>query len=237
MADMLSAKNVLIVCTSASEWSPGNATGAWMEEIAGPYYTFSDAGCKVQLCSIKGGKVPIDQGSLSDNFQTDDTRKFLGGSDKALLDKTPSLESILSSGLASKYECIFLAGGHGTIADFTDASLTKAVTEMYAAGKVVAAVCHGPIGLEAATKPNGEALVKGLKVTGFSNVEEGQVGLTEKIKAAGFHTPEDGLTELGGIYSCGDAWTAHAVADGKVVTGQNPQSSVACAAKCLNAMV
>lgn len=237
MADMLSAQNVLIVCTSAPTWGEGNATGAWMEEIAGPYYTFTDAGCKVQLCSIKGGKVPIDEGSLADAYQTDDTRKFLEGPDKALLDKTPSLESILSSGLHSKYSCIFLAGGHGTIEDFPkDSILAKAVTDMYAAGKVVAAVCHGPVGLEGATKPNGEPLVKGLKVTGFSNVEETQVGLIEKIKAAGYHTPEDGLTALGATYSAGDPWTAHAVADGKLVTGQNPQSSVATAAKCLNAM-
>lgn len=117
-----------------------------------------------------------------------------------------------------------------------DANLTKAVSEMYAAGKVVSAVCHGPVGLEGAVKPNGEPLVKGLKVTGFSNVEETQVGLIEKIKAAGYHTPEDGLIGLGGTYSSGDPWSAYAVTDGKLVTGQNPQSSVAAAEACLAAM-
>jgi putative intracellular protease/amidase len=117
-----------------------------------------------------------------------------------------------------------------------DLSLAKALTEMYAAGKVVAAVCHGPVGFEGAYKPDGEPLVKGMKVTGFSNAEETQVGLLEKIKAAGHHTPEDALTALGGIYSAGAPWKAYAVADGKLVTGQNPQSSVATAAKCLNVM-
>lgn len=230
------APSVLIVATSAAAWGEGNVTGAWMEEIAGPYYTFAKGGCKVDICSIKGGKVPIDAGSLADNFQTDETRKMLGGDDKALIDGTPSLHSCLE-GIASKYECIFLAGGHGTIEDFPkDANLKKAVEAMYAAGKVVAAVCHGPVGLESATKPNGEPLLKGMKVTGFSNVEETQVGLLEKIKAAGYHTPEDGLISKGGEYSCGEPWTAYSVTDGKLVTGQNPQSSVAAATACLAAM-
>lgn len=131
------------------------------------------------------------------------------------------------------YSCVCCC----VVEDFPkDPSLAQAVSQMYAAGKVVGAVCHGPVGLELATKPDGEPLVKGLKVTGFSNAEEVQVGLLDKIKAAGYHTPEDGLTGLGGKFSCGDPWTSHAVADGKLVTGQNPQSSVATAAKCLAAM-
>mmetsp|Transcript_24508 Transcript_24508/g.68219 ORF Transcript_24508/g.68219 Transcript_24508/m.68219 type:complete len:111 (-) Transcript_24508:539-871(-) len=104
---------------------------------------------------------------------------------------------------------------------------------MYAAGKVVAADCHGPVGLVGCSKPSGEPLVKGLKVTGFSNMEETQVGAIDKMKAAGYVILEDKFKELGGLFECSEPWNSFAVSDGNLVTGQNPQSSAACANKCI----
>uniref|UniRef100_A0A061S0B3 DJ-1/PfpI domain-containing protein n=1 Tax=Tetraselmis sp. GSL018 TaxID=582737 RepID=A0A061S0B3_9CHLO len=223
---------VLIVSTSANNWGEGNSTGVWLEEVACPYYLFKEKGYQVDICSIAGGKVPIDAGSLADNFQTEHTRKFLAESSE-LLDKTLKLGDLLPD-LVSKYSCIYLAGGHGTITDFPDdPALKQSVESMFAAGKVVAADCHGPVGFVNCKKPNGEPLVKGLRVTGFSNTEETQVGHIDAMKKGGYIILEDKFKEQGGSFEAADPWVSFAVADKNLVTGQNPQSSAECANKCM----
>ena len=96
---------------------------------------------------------------------------------------------------------------------------------MYAS-KLVAADCHGPIALAQCAKPDGTPLVAGLEVTGFSDVEEGQVGQTGNVP----FLIESKFKELGASYVCGEPWTSKTAAAGKLLTGQNPQSSEALAA-------
>ena len=105
----------------------------------------------------------------------------------------------------------------------------------YAAGKVVGAVCHGPIGLIEASKPDGTPLVAGLEVTCFSDVEEDQVGQTEAVKPFS-GSNEQGLAGKGGKYTKGDPWTSHVVVSGNLVTGQNPQSAEAFAQAVVKAL-
>merc|ERR1712217_832161 len=134
-------------------------------------------------------------------------------------------------------DCIFFAGGHGTVVDFP-AACADAATGAYAKGKVVAAVCHGPTALYNA-KDGDKPLVQGKKVAGFTDEEEIQVGLKDKddpSKNKVDHTPESKMKELGAEHTKGDPWTPHAVRDGRLVTGQNPQSSVKTAQLCLEAM-
>ncbi len=95
------------------------------------------------------------------------------------------------------------------------------IQNFYAANKPVAFVCHAPAALKHVKDVNGEFLVKGKRVTGFTNEEEEAVQLTKVVP----FLVEDMLKENGGIYSRGKTWEAYAVQDGNLITGQNPASS------------
>jgi len=218
-------KKALIVSTSADKMGE-HATGAWSEEICGPYYTFADAGLDVTVCSISGGDVPIDAGSLSGDFKTaNDTRMIEAGS--SALKGTKKLADVD----VTTFDIVFFAGGHGTCVDFPTDEVGAAVAKAAAADKVVCAVCHGPMALVNAKGSDGEPLVKGKKATCFSDKEEGMVGLTEKVP----FLLEAKLKELGAELDIADPWSDKAVRDGKLVTGQNPQSSVSCAKLAIEA--
>jgi len=222
----MSGKKVAILATSANKMGE-HATGAWSEEITGAYYTFADAGCAVTIYSVKGGKITIDAGSLSDQFKTENDKRFESSGDIAKLESSPAMATIK----ADEIDCIYLAGGHGTCVDFPTDEVGAVVSDVYAKGKVVGAVCHGSMGLVKA-KDGDKALVAGKKIAAFSDVEEGQVGLTEKVP----FLLEAKLKELGCEYVGGDPWSETATRDGKLCTGQNPQSSVKVAKLCLEAL-
>jgi putative intracellular protease/amidase len=215
------ALKTLIVATSAKEMGD-HKTGAWSEEICGPFFVFKDAGCDVSVCSINGGAVPIDQGSLSDQFETDNDRKMMNEYDCVPLQSTKKLADIEE---LETYDIVFFAGGHGTCVDFPTDAVGEVVSKVLAAGKVLAAVCHGPMCLVKAKTESGDPVVKGKKMACFTDVEEGQVGLTDKVP----FLLEAKMKELGATVETADPWNDKAVADGKLVTGQNPQSSVSCA--------
>mmetsp|Transcript_21639 Transcript_21639/g.28789 ORF Transcript_21639/g.28789 Transcript_21639/m.28789 type:complete len:235 (-) Transcript_21639:318-1022(-) len=223
-------KKILIVSTSASEME-GHPTGLWLEELAAPYYTFVEAGYDVTIASVKGGPVPIDQNSVSEPFFTDDAKKFMhDGAAVGMLSHTKAVADLVGD-VAESFDAVFLPGGHGTCADFVgDAAvaLHKVVETMFAANKVVAAVCHGPMGLTGCVKGEEKLpLVKDLKVAAFTDSEEAAVGLTEKVP----FLLESKLKEQGAIHESGDDWSEKVCVDGKLVTGQNPQSSKLCAEK------
>lgn len=138
------------------------------------------------------------------------------------------LDSIdFSSGI----DAIFMCGGHGTCTDFHDnAVLKSAIETLYAADKVVSAVCHGPVCLPQCNKPDGTPLVNDKVVTGFKDSEEVAVGLQDIVP----FMLESKLKEKGGKYESGDDWSSKVCVDGKLVTGQNPQSSEACAAAVIS---
>lgn len=218
-------KKVLIVSTSADKMGD-HTTGAWSEEICGPYYVFTDGGCDVTICSIAGGDIPIDAGSLAGDFKTaNDTKMIEAGCGP--LKGTKKLADLD----ATSYDIVFFAGGHGTCVDFPTDEVGAVVSKAFAAGKVVAAVCHGPNCFVNAKGADGEAFVKGKTITCFTDAEEGAVGLTEKVP----FLLQKKLTELGAKVETTDPFGDKAVADGKLVTGQNPQSSVSCAKLALAA--
>ena len=139
--------------------------------------------------------------------------------------------------MADKFDCVYLAGGHGCCVDFVGgaAEELKALIEAaYAAGKIVAADCHGPMGLLEATI-DGAPLVKGLEVTAFTNLEEDQAGATEWVRANTVFM-EDEFAKLGAVFKKGDPWTAHVCKAGNLITAQNPQSADACAAAVIEAL-
>jgi len=218
---------VLIVATSADKMGD-HATGAWSEEICGPYFTFVDAGLDVTICSIAGGDIPIDAGSLGDQFKTANDARMIDKLACKPLKSTPKLADMDPS----SFDAVFFAGGHGTCVDFPTDQVGGFITRAAAADKVVAAVCHGPMSLVNAKGADGAPLVKGKKVAIFTDAEEGQVGLTEKVP----FLLEQKMRELGADVQVADAWSDNAVRDGKLVTGQNPQSSVSVAKLVVEAL-
>ena len=218
------AKKIVMVSTSAP-YLEGHPTGLWLEELAAPYYKFKAAGFEVVISSIQGGPVPLDANSITGDFFTEEAKKFLhdGAAFGELSHSVPIASIDFSS---ADIKAIFMCGGHGVEIDFVDnVALKAAIESMYASGKIVSAVCHGPVCLAQCNKPNGEPLVKGLETTGFSNSEEDAVGLTSKCK----WLIETKFKELGAVYAAGGDWSSHVKISGNLITGQNPQSSAACA--------
>lgn len=219
---------ILMVLTSHNQLgNTGKPTGFWLEEFAAPYYVFHDAGLKITLASPKGGQPPLDPKSDEPDAQTDDTRRFRSDSAaQELLANTEKLENIH----ADDYDAVFYPGGHGPLWDLAeDPHSIKLIEQFWAAGKPVAAVCHAPGVLRKVTKPDGSPLVKGKRVTGFTNSEEEGVGLTAVVP----FLVEDELKKAGGLFERTDDWGEYAVVDGHLVTGQNPASSTVAAEELL----
>ena len=211
---------ILMVLTSHSELgNTGHKTGFWVEEFAAPYYTFKDAGVDITIASPKGGQPPIDPKSAEPASQTDATRRFDKDKDlQQLLAHTKKLSQVS----AGDYDAVFYPGGHGPLWDLTtDADSIRLIETFWKTDKPVAAVCHAPSALLNAKDENGEPLVKGKKVTGFTDTEEEAVQLTNVVP----FLLEDELKEKGGIYSKKDDWASYVVQDGLLITGQNPASS------------
>ena len=209
-----------MVLTSHDEMGDtGNKTGFWLEEFAAPYYVFKDAGATITLASPKGGQPPIDPSSDADDAQTDDTKRFKSDADaQAQLASTEVLSTVSEEG----FDAVFYPGGHGPLWDLSNDNDSKALIEAFAAkDKPVGAVCHAPGVFQNTLNKDGEPLVSGHRVTGFSNSEEAAVGLTDVVP----FLLEDMLAERGGKYEKGDDWASFAITDRNIVTGQNPASS------------
>jgi putative intracellular protease/amidase len=216
--------NVLMVLTSHSDLGDtGEKTGFWIEEFAAPYYVLADAGVNVTITSPKGGQPPVDPKSEAPEAQTEATKRFYG--DYELIDKVAHTFK-LSEVNEADYDAVFYPGGHGPLWDLaTDAHSVSLIENFYKNNKPVALVCHAPAALANVKAPDGEPLVKGKQVTGFSNSEEQAVQLTGVVP----FLLEDEMKKLGGHYSSGPDWGAYVKKDGLLITGQNPASSAAAA--------
>lgn len=223
---------VLIVLTSHDQLGDtGKKTGFWLEEFASPYYHLKDAGVKLTLASPRGGQPPLDPKSHEPEFQTDATRRF--DNDQAAQNELANTTK-LSEIKVEDFDAMFYPGGHGPLWDLHSDKYSIALIEGFiAAGKPVAAVCHAPAALLKAKNQNGDPLVKGKKITGFSNSEEAAVGLTDVVP----YLLEDQLIALGGTYQKVEDWNSLAVVDGLIITGQNPGSSVAVSEALLKALL
>lgn len=211
---------ILMVMTSHDQLGDtGKKTGFWLEEFAAPWYALKDAGADIVVASPKGGQPPLDPKSDEPDAQTDDTRRFKADDDaRSVLAHTVRLDSVK----ADDFDAVFYPGGHGPLWDLAEDKTSIALIEAFAkADKPVGVVCHSPGVLKHVKGPDGQPLVKGRKVTGFTNTEEEGVGLTEVVP----FLVEDMLKANGGHYSKGADWGSYVLTDGKLVTGQNPASS------------
>jgi putative intracellular protease/amidase len=223
--------NILFVLTSHNQLGDtGNKTGFWVEEFANPYYTLLDKGATITIATPKGGAAPIDPSSDSPDAATEDTDRYHKDADaKERIANTKVLADINPD----DFDAVFYPGGHGPLWDLANDKTSISLIEKFnSQQKPIAFVCHAPAALKSVKNSDGSPLVKGKKVTGFTNTEEAAVQLTDIVP----FLVEDMLTENGAIYSKKEDWTAYAIQDGNLITGQNPASSALVAEKIIESL-
>ena len=211
---------ILIVATSHERLGDtGRMTGVWLEELCMPYYVFKEAGALITLASPRGGAVPLDPKSESIIVSTATTRLFL---------KDPETTALLAHSLplgtqrAQDFDLVFLTGGNGPAWDFAGNGVLKELLEDFTRQhKLIGAVSHGVAGLLGLRNSLGEPLVKGRRITAFSNSEEQLSGLATVMP----FSLQSTLTGLGAIYSRGPDFEKYCVKDGNMITGQNAASA------------
>ena len=223
--------NILFVLTSHDKLGDtGNKTGFWVEEFANPYYILLDKGASITLATPKGGAAPIDPSSASPDAATAATARF----DKdTIAQGLIANTTVLADINPDDFDAVFYPGGHGPLWDLANDATSIALIEKFnRQEKPIAFVCHAPAALKDVKNADGTPLVKGKKVTGFTNTEEAAVQLTDIVP----FLVEDMLIKNGGIYSKKEDWAAYALQDGNLITGQNPASSELVAEKLLESI-
>lgn len=219
--------NILMVLTSHDKLGDtGKKTGFWLEEFAAPYYAFLDDGVNITLASPAGGQPPLDPSSDTPDAQTKDTKRF---KEDAEAQERLATTKKLADVSAEDFDSVFYPGGHGPMWDLAvDKNSIELIETFIKQDKPVAFVCHSPAALKN-VKVDGEYLVKGKTVTGFSNTEEEAVQLTDVVP----FLLEDVLKANGGNYERVADWESFVVEDGLLITGQNPASSEEAAKRLL----
>lgn len=220
----------LILVTNHSDFEHPKAapTGLWLSELTHFYDEFEAAGVAMDIVSPKGGKIPVDERSLTWMVMDKATKKrYEDANFMALLEDTKSIADIDWK----DYDVLYFAGGHGAMWDFTNnEALHQLTSQMYEAGKVVSAVCHGLAALQNVKLSNGEYLLKGKKGTGFAYFDEGIAGVKKFVP----YNMQKALEERGMIYSKAFfPLMEHTEVDGQLVTGQNPNSATKTAQQVL----
>lgn len=222
---------ILFVLTSHDQLGDtGKKTGFWVEEFASPYYALLDKGAQITIATPKGGAAPIDPSSDTPDAATDATKRF----DHDAVAKTKIANTkVLSDMNPDDFDAVFYPGGHGPLWDLAKDSVSIALIEKFnSQDKPIAFVCHAPAALKDVKDAQGNPLVKGKNVTGFTNTEEAAVQLTEVVP----FLVEDMLKKNGAVYSKKADWAPYVLQDGNLITGQNPASSELVADKLLESL-
>lgn len=215
----MSPKILMAVTSHDKKGETGEATGYYLSEVSHPWRVFTGASHDLDYVSPRGGKAPVEAEDRSDPInaaflEDSEAQKRIGHS------STPAAVN------PDDYAAVFFAGGHGAMWDFPDdTGLADIARRIYEQGGVVAAVCHGPAALINVRLHDGDYLVKGCKVNAFTNDEERAVGMDEVVP----FLLESRLRERGAIFEKSDPFQEHVAEDGRLITGQNPQSATAVA--------
>lgn len=220
---------LLIITTSHCQLgTTGEKTGVWLEEFVGIYLRFVSRGISVVVASPRGGKVPVEPRSLRVPALSPEARCFIARHDQAL-NRSVALRMICHH----EFDAVFYPGGAGPMWDLAeDHSNARILGGFFECGKVVGAVCHGVAALLKARRRDGNPVLYGRRITGFSDQEESRNGTCGIVP----FSLERRIGEAGGRYSHRDPWTSHVVVDRNLVTGQNPQSTAAVAEAMLELM-
>ncbi|WP_129656323.1 type 1 glutamine amidotransferase domain-containing protein [Rothia halotolerans] len=214
-------KRILHVVTNVGHYDdPSHPTGLWLSELAHAWEVFEGRGFEQAIVSPLGGKSPLEPRSLK--FPTYDRTAKAWHQDPermTLLETTLSPDQID----AADYDAIYFTGGHAVMYDFPDSEGLQRITrEMWEQGKVVSSVCHGYCGLLNTKLSDGTQLVAGRKVTGFAWQEEVLARVDELVP----YNAEEEMKKRGARYEKAKLpFLPYAIADGRLVTGQNPGSA------------
>lgn len=232
MADRpkIGSKALIVVTSHRELGTTGRKTGFYFDEMAAPYWALRDAGYEVVVASVAGGSPAWDAGSYGEESKrAPAVQRFIDDGDAmASLSRTPAVSTLDPT----RYQAVFLPGGHGTMWDFTDAGLCDLIGRAWDNGAVIGAVCHGPAALVNARDAAGQPIVAGRKVNSFTDAEELAVGLTDIVP----FLLETELRKQGASFESSPNFQEHAVRDGRLVTGQNPQSVAKVARLLLEAL-
>ncbi|MBA4142789.1 MAG: type 1 glutamine amidotransferase domain-containing protein [Nitrosospira sp.] len=225
---MTATNKILIIVTNADEFEKvGFRTGLWLSELTHFWEVAEEAGCQMDIASLSGGKIPIDPESLmipqaadAVGLKGDVSKRYEDRSFMNLLDNTLKVSDVNSAA----YDAIYMTGGHGVMFDFPKSvALAELTAKFYESSKVVSAVCHGPCGLLEVKLSNGELLIKGKNVTGFSWNEE---VLAKRDHAVPFNLEEELQRREANYSKALVPFSSHVVEDGLLITGQNPGSAL-----------
>ena len=217
----MEALRILLVVTGTGKFAASTLkTGLWLSEITHIYHSAKEQGYEVTVASPKGGVVPVDPESLKPVFLDKVSRKYWSDPVfRNVLQHAKSLDEVSGQ----QFACVYLAGGHGAMYDFPDNTVLQTIVKsQYESSKTVAAICHGVCGLLNVMLSDGRYMIKDKKLTGFSWFEETLAG---RKKVVPFNL-EAALKQRGADYR--KAWIPmipEVIADGNLVTGQDPFSS------------
>lgn len=216
----MSPKALIITTAVAEMGDGGKPTGFYWEELAAPYFALTDAGIGVTFANAKGGMPTADPDSAKPENRSPAVARFMAdAAAMAALKASRTIDTIK----AEDYVAIYLPGGHGTMWDLAQTpAVGVLVAQAFDRGAVVATVCHGAAGLVNATLVSGEALVKGRHINSFTNAEEQAAGLAKTVP----YLLETALRAKGAIFEGNTTnFAPYAVQDGRLITGQNPNST------------
>ena len=216
-------KRILIIVSNANAIGPNNRrTGTFLPEVAHPYAEFDKANYQIDFASLTGDTPYLDALNLAND---PDNLIFLTGKGWEKMQKAVKLSNID----VSKYDAVFIPGGLAPMVDMPENELLKKVIkETYERNAVVGAVCHGPVSLLNVKLSNGSYLVNGKNITSFTDEEERGYAIADVPFLL-----ETALTKQGAKFHAAAVWSAHSIADGNLVTGQNPASAKGVAEKMI----
>jgi putative intracellular protease/amidase len=208
-------KKILIIVSNANTIGPNNRrTGTFLPEVAHPYAEFDKAGYQIDFASLSGDTPYLDALNLADD---PDNLTFLTGKGWADMQKAAKLADVD----ASTYDAVFVPGGLAPMVDMPEnALLKKVIAATWERNAVVGAVCHGPVSLLNVQLSDGSYLVNGKNITSFTNEEENNYARADVPFML-----ESALTSQGAIFHAAAPWSDNSIADGRLVTGQNPASA------------
>ena len=218
-------QHVLFIVTNAAVIGPHNRkTGFFFAEVAHPFEVLDKAGIAVEFASPMGGWTPYDAYDETDPAQ----KAFLESKAFRRLNRSRKLSEVD----AADYDAILMPGGLGPMVDIQrNGHVKKAVVRAWTTGKIVSAVCHGPCGLLDVDLGDGAPFVRGKKLTGFSMKEEFDYA-REDVP----YELEEALRAEGAEYTSAENWQPHVVVDGRLITGQNPNSAAPLAKELLTSL-
>ena len=232
-------KVLMIVSNPSVSKQTGWPIGVWYAEVTHPYWVFSEAGYSVDFASLDGGEIKFDGFSdpedaskyaafdyISLGFKKDESKM-------ALLKNTMKLSTVDPS----NYKAIFICGGQGPMYTmYKNPEIEKFVVDFYQTGKPTAAICHGTCVLLNTKLPNGKFLVEGKKWTGFASAEEQYADNYVGMKIQPFRIEDEARKMPNSKFVTGTPFSAFAVRDGNLITGQQQNSGAAAAELVVKAL-